>query len=253
MKKLVCICTVFLMGVLCTGCVSETYEEVLKESDSASKTMSEEEKADILSSGFEEIAESMQENLSIIQVFTPEEIEVTPKIAEYDYESACELGEVSQMRGMLPGMGEGTWYSIEIDGVEYFYATYDYFPNKIELFEYAIVSDEYSLANGMSVGMTKSELLERYANMAIEDTEGNTLNGMTGYMGWSNAWYPRSFIGMEEEWNYGEEKNYHWDSQFDYIMIADVEQEPDTLPLSVALMMKDDVVAAITFYYPTAN
>lgn len=36
-------------------------------------------------------------------------------------------------------------------------------------------------------------------------------------------------------------------------MIADIEQEPDALPLSVALMMKDDEVAAITFFYPTAN
>lgn len=253
MKKIAGICMVFLLGVLCTGCVAEVHEETLQESDFASETMSDEEKADILSPGFEEITASTQENVSSIQIFTPEEVEVTPKIAEYDYESACELGEVSQMRGMLPGMGEGTWYTVEIDGVEYFYATYDHFPDKTELFEYAIVSEEYSLANGISVGMTKNELLERYANMAIEDTEGNILNGMTGYMGWSSAWYPRSLTGMDEELDYGEEKYYYWDSQFDYIMIACVEQEQDTLPLSLALMMKDDVVAAITFYYPTAN
>ena len=253
MKKLVCICAVFLMGVLCIGCVSETHEEALKEPGSASKTMSEEEKTDILSSGFEEITESMQEDLSSIQIFTPEEVEVTPIIAEYDYESACELGEVSQMRGMLPGMGEGTWYTIEIGGVKYFYATYDYFPDETELFEYAIVSEEYSLANGISVGMTKSELHKRYPNMQIEDTEGNVINCMADWTRWNNTSYPRSSIGMDEEWDYGGEEYYYWDSQFDYIMIADIEQEPDTLPLSVALMMKDDIVAAITFYYPTAN
>ena len=253
MKKLVGIYTVFLLGVLCTGCVSKVHEEVLMESEPASETMSEEEKTDILSPGIEEIDAPIQENSVSIQSFTPEEVEVTPKIVEYDYESACELGEVSQMRGMLPGMGEGTWYTIEIDGVEYFYATYDYFPDKTELFEYAIVSEEYSLANGMSVGMTKSELLECYPNMWIEDTEGNVINSKADWTWWNNTSYPRSPKGTDEEWDYGGEEYYYWDSQFDYIMIADIEQEPDTLPLSVALMMKDDVVAAITFYYPTAN
>lgn len=36
-------------------------------------------------------------------------------------------------------------------------------------------------------------------------------------------------------------------------MIAEVEQPLDTLPVYVALMMKDDIVSAITFYYPTAG
>lgn len=70
MKKLVCICTVFLMGVLCTGCVSEPYEETTA---------------------------STQESSSSIQTFTLKEVEVIPKVTEYDYESACELGEVSQI------------------------------------------------------------------------------------------------------------------------------------------------------------
>ncbi|MDE5801530.1 MAG: M56 family metallopeptidase [Lachnospiraceae bacterium] len=188
-----------------------------------------------------------------MQVFTLEEMTVTPEIAEYDFESACEKGEVRQMRGMLPGMGEGTWYTIAIDGVEYYYARYDDFPDKTELFEYAIVSGGYSLANGISVGMTKSELLERYPNMRIEDTEGNVIDGIGEWTWWNHTAYPRSLMGMDEEWDYDGAEYYYWDSQFDYIMIADIEQEPDTLPLSVALMMKDDVVAAITFYYPTAN
>ncbi len=76
------------------------------------------------------------------------------------------------------------WYTIEIDGVEYFYATYDYFPNETELFEYAIVSEEYSLANGISVGMTKSELLKRYPNMRIEGTAGNVISSMADWIWW---------------------------------------------------------------------
>ncbi len=250
MKKFVGICTVFLMSFLCIGCASETHDEGLKEPGDASETVSEEE---MLSSRFEEITESTQESASSIQVFTPEEVEVTPKIAEYDYDSACEMGEVLQMRGILPGSGEGIWYTIEIDGVEYFYGTYDYFPDKTELFEYAIVSEEYSMENGISVGMTKSELLECYPNMRIEDTEGNVIDSMADWIWWNNTSYPRSHIGMDEEWNYGGEEYYYWDSQFDYIIIANIEQEPDALPLSAALMMKDDIVRAITFYCPTAN
>lgn len=185
--------------------------------------------------------------------FTIGQVEVTPKIVEYDFESACELGEVMQMRGTFPGLGEGIWYTIEIGGVEYFYAEYDDFPDKTELHEYAIVSGEYSLANGISVGMTKNELLERYPDMRIEDSEGNVINGIGDWTWWNHAAYPRSLRGMDEEWDYGEAEYYYWDSRFDYIMIAEIEQESDTLPISVALMMKDDVAAAITFYYPTAD
>ena len=187
-----------------------------------------------------------------IQVFTIENVAVAPQITEYDYESACEAGEVRELRGILPGLGEGTWYTVSVDGVEYYYGKYDAFPDRTELFEYAIVSDIYSLANGISVGMTKDEVLKRYPNMVITDTAGNILNGMT-HMGWNHTAYPRSPLGMDEELDYEGKEYYYWDSQFDYIMIADIIQEPDTLPLAVALMMKDDAVAAITFYYPTAN
>lgn len=189
-----------------------------------------------------------------MQTFTEEEVKVIPQIEQYDFATAMEKGNLQQqIHGMLPGAGEGVWYTILIDGVEYYYAAYDYFPDRTELFECAIVSGEYLLANGISVGMTKSELLERYPDMWIEDTEGNVLNRMTDWTWWNHTAYPRSMAGMDEELDYGGAEYYYWDSRFDYIMIADIEQDPDTLPLSVALMMKDDVVAAITFYYPTAN
>ena len=63
----------------------------------------------------------------------------------------------------------------------------------------------------------------------------------------------RSPAGMDEELQYADGKEYRWDNQFDYVMIAEIEQPPDTIPVYVALMMKDDIVAAITFYYPTAG
>lgn len=187
-----------------------------------------------------------------IRTFTEEEVKVTPRIEQYDFAVAMERGSLQQIRGVLPGMGEGVWYTVLTDGVEYFYGAYDDLPDKTELYGYAIVSKEYSLANGISVGMTKGELLERYPDMVMSDMEGNILTGVM-HMGWNHTAYPRSRKGMDGELDYGGADYYYWDSQFDYIMIADIECEPDTLPLSVALMMKDDAVAAITFYYPTAN
>lgn len=195
----------------------------------------------------------MQKDSVSIQILTPEDARVIPEIAEYDYESACEKGEVRQMRGMLPGMGEGIWYTITVDGVEYYYGRYDDSTDQTELFGYAIVSGKYALANGISVGMTKSEVIALCPDMAILDTEGNTLNEVVGHMGWNPAAYPHSPVGMDEKREYVDEKDYYWENQFDYIMIANEEQAPDSLPLYVALMMKNDVVSAITFYYPTAG
>lgn len=54
---------------------------------------------------------------------------MVPEIVKYDYESACERGEIHQLRGMLPGMGEGTWYTIIVQGMEYYYAGIDCKPS----------------------------------------------------------------------------------------------------------------------------
>jgi hypothetical protein len=58
---------------------------------------------------------------------------------------------------------------------------------------------------------------------------------------------------MDDEWDYDGE-DYYWENQFDYIMLADIDLgTDDTLPSYVGLLMKDDTVSAITFYYPTAG
>lgn len=208
---------------------------------------------DVPEAGDGNIDISMQESPVRMQVFAPEDVKATPEIVQYDYESARKMGEVSQLHGILPGQDQGTWYTIAIDGVEYYYGRYDFSPDRTELFGYAIVSGEHPLANGISVGMTKSELLERYPDLRIEDTEGNVLKGIGDWRWWNHAAYPRSRKGMDEDWDYGGAEYYYWESQFDYIMIADIEQPLDTPPVSIALMMKDDAVSAITFYYPTAD
>ena len=233
MKKNINIYMAVLIGLLCTGCAPEQREDVPTEPSSVSETV---------------------QNSSVsIQVFESEDVEVTPEIVEYDFESACEKGEKQQIYGTLPGASEGMWYIVTVDGVEYYYGRYDISADKTELFGYAIISGEHSLRNGISVGMTKSEVMELYPAMAMVDMENNTLNSVTGHMGWNAIAYPRSPAGMDEEWQYADGKDYCWDGQFDYAMIAEVEQPPETIPIYVALMMKDDIVSAITFYYPTAG
>lgn len=252
MKKNIDICIVILIGFLCTGCAYENYEEVVTESKSASETKLG-ESTDTLEREDGEIDISAQENSVVIQIFAPEDVEIVPGIAEYDFESACEKGEKQQIYGTLPGASEGIWYIITIDGVEYYYGKYDFSSDRTELFGYAIVSEAHSLANGISVGMTKSEVTELYPAMAMLDMANNTLNGVVGHMGWNSTAYPHSPAGMDEKLQYADGKEYRWDNQFDYVMIAEVEQPLDTIPVYMALMMKDDIVSAITFYYPTAG
>lgn len=197
----------------------------------------------------------------LIQTFTQEETAVVPGIKEYDFTSAKEVGTVQQIHGMLPGLGEGTWYTIAIDGVEYYYGQYDFQEDgDAEFYGYAIFSDKYSLINGLSVGMTTEEVLKKYPYMAITDFDGNELSylnkkSITGYLylGWNGSAYPRSYIGMDENWAYNG-KDYAWSDQFDYIMFAEIDQgTTDTLPVSIGLLVSGNTVSAITFYYPTAN
>ena len=103
----------------------------------------------------------------------------------------------------------------------------------------------------------KSELVEHEEKESVDevmDFEGNYLNGdVAACMGWNNGAYPRSYIDMDDEWDYTGE-DYYWENQFDYIMIADINiGNYNTLPLYVGLLMKDDMVSAITFYNPTAG
>lgn len=89
--------------------------------------------------------------------------------------------------------------------------------------------------------------------MTMLDMVGNTLNRVSGHMGWNSTAYPRSPVGMDEKLQYADGKEYRWEDQFDYVMIADIKQPLGGLPVYVALIMKDDIVSAITFYDPTAG
>lgn len=190
-----------------------------------------------------------------LQVFEQAEVEVIPEVTEYDFTDASAIGNVQELKGMLPGTGEGTWYTVVIEGIEYYYGQYDNEEEKEPLlYGYSVVGDNYSLANGITVGLTKEEILEKYPDMASMDFEGYYLDGVrTPKLTWSGSAYPRSYMGMDSDFDYYGE-DYRWENQFDYVIIADINLgTDDTLPMCVGLLMKGDIVSAITFYYPTAN
>lgn len=66
-----------------------------------------------------------EQELTRIQTFYKEDVAVVPKIKKYEFATAKRTGVTEQMRGILPGTGEGVWYSVLIDGVEYYYGKYD--------------------------------------------------------------------------------------------------------------------------------
>lgn len=187
-----------------------------------------------------------------IQRFPQEDVMVIPEIPQYTYEEASALGTVAEYRDILPGAAEGSWYVTEIDGIEYYYGKYDgqeEMQPQLMGAGYAIVGDNYALANGLKVGMTEEEVLQRFPNMAVRDFEGNDIyQKVKGCAGWNMSHYPES-----EEWLEGGQ-NYRWTDQFDYIMIGDIDLgTEDTLPIHVGLFVKDKVIKAITFDCPTAG
>ena len=237
------IIAMFFMGVLCVGCGTDSAGEGEQLPAATPASVSGEE------TDIEDLAEATVK----IHVFTQEDMVVIPEIKEYDFAAAQEAGTMKKLQGMLPGATEGTWYIIETNGIEYYYGKYDT-SEEITLFGYSIISNQYSLANGITVGMKQEEILAEYPDMAVMDFEGDYLQKkVTGHQGWNNVAYPRSYIDMDDEWDYNGE-DYYWEDQFDYIMIADIDLGTyDTLPLYVGLLVKDDMVSAITYKYPTAG
>lgn len=190
----------------------------------------------------------------LIQKITKEEAAVSPEITQYSLEEAMSLGETVTLKGGLPGTGEGTWYIVTIDGVEHFYAQYD-FAEKADYYGYAIISEAYELGCGIKVGTTKEEVLTKYPYARMEDFEGNCLSDSLAPEAncWNGAAYPRSAQGKDPNFEYNG-KDYRWWNQFDYVMMLDIDLGTyDTLPIYLGLFMKDEKVKAISFYYPTAN
>ncbi len=243
----------FLVGVWCVGCSGETGH--VNENDSGSNGINNEKDADATTETSTGNADGNENEPAMIQTFTESDVAVIPVIEIYDFMTAKDMGSIQQIQGMLPGTSEGVWYIVSIDGVEYYYGKYDQKDSEeADYFGYAIFSSSYSLQNGISVGMTVEEVLEKYPDMAVMNFDGSYLDKeVIGHQGWNPTAYPCSYVGMDEDWDYAG-KDYEWSDQFDCIMIADIDLgAEDTLPLYLALMVKDNAVAAITFYCPTVG
>lgn len=254
MKKVFKMLTIlFLVGVWCVGCSGEARH--VNENDSESNGINNEGAADATNETNMGNADRNENKPAMIQTFAANDVAVIPVIEIYDFMAAKDMGSMQHIRGMLPGTGEGVWYIVSIDGVEYYYGKYDQQDSEeADYLGYAIFSSNYSLQNGISVGMTMDEVLEKYPDMAVMNFDGSYLEKeVTGHQGWNPTAYPHSYVGMDEDWDYAG-KDYEWSNQFDCIMIADIDLgAEDTLPLYLALMVKDHAVAAITFYCPTAG
>ena len=190
----------------------------------------------------------------LIRQITKEEAAVSPEITQYSLEEAMSLGETVTLKGGLPGTGEGTWYIVTIDGVEHFYAKYD-FEEKVDYYGYAIISEAYELGCGIKVGTTKEDVLTKYPYARMEDFEGNCLSDSLApeFVCWNGVAYPRSAQGTDPDFEY-QGTDYYWWNQFDYVMMLDIDLGTyDTLPIYLGLLMKEEKVRAITFYYPTAG
>ena len=190
-----------------------------------------------------------------VHIFEPEEVAVVPELIEYNFEDTAQTGEAEKLAGDLPGAAMGTWYTVTIDGVEYYYANYDDRPEEYQLLGWAIVDDTYELSNGLKTGMKEEEVLARYPDMAVIDFENNPIyQDVTAFMGWNGTAYPRSYAGRDSDWDYEGKGYYSWTDQFDYIMAADIAlHDPEQIPKYLGLLVKDHIVVAITFYYPTAG
>lgn len=191
-----------------------------------------------------------------IQVFLPEEVAVVPEVVFYDFEDVNESEIYHEIFGTQPGATYGTWYTVRKNGVEYYYALDEgtlIFTGCIDFYGYSIIDESHTLANGLSIGMTVEEILDLYPNMAIVNFENEFISRkVQGFYGWNDTAYPRSPIDFDPDYEYSDQ-TYRWTNQFDYIMVADIQRPTDTLPVHLGLLIKDDRITAITFYYPTAG
>lgn len=162
---------------------------------------------------------------------SPSKSVVIPEIEMLTFEEASAQGEVREYADTLPGSDEGVWYLVTAGGVEYIYGKYNFDKEEnYELFSWALRDDSHQLANGLRVGMTEEEALEVCPALISIDFEG------TGWPAWNGTAYPGN-----------------WTEEFDDILIANIENYEEELPVFLALMLKSGKIAAITQYEPTAG
>lgn len=180
---------------------------------------------------------------SMIETIPADEITFVPDWKALTYDEALDVGgEVTDVtEGTFAGSG-AVWYTVRAEGTEYFFREVTA-PGETPALSrtaenYAVVGSEYALKCGIKVGTAVEEVLRMYPDMAetdLSDGESSWLDKYACYGFHEGAGYPNG-----------------WKGQFDSALLANVEYGEE-LPLYLALMIKEDKVAAITFYYPTAN
>lgn len=159
-------------------------------------------------------------------------------VPEMTLEDAMEVGNIvlqldttleeEGLGGHLPGLGEGTWYGINVDGIYYIYGYYREI-DRADFFTYIITDEKYELGNGLKVGLERGEALTLCPELLDVEL---TLDDLY----WNGICYPAC-----------------WIDQFDYALVVDLENNMDDLPVFLALFMKEEKVVAISPYYPTAG
>ncbi len=136
--------------------------------------------------------------------------------------------EEEGLGGLLPGLGEGTWYGIDVDGISYIYGYYSEI-DRADFFTYIITDGKYELGNGLKVGLSKEDALGLCPELLEVELTPEDIY-------WNGICYPAC-----------------WTEAFDYALVVDLENHLDDLPVYLALFMKDEKVVGISPYYPTAG
>lgn len=185
-------------------------------------------------------------------VFAKNEVTVTNPVPDYyTLDTLLEFGTVRTVKGILPGAAPGTWYIGENRGVVYYFGCPEgQSIEQAKLYSYAIFSEEYPLANGIRVGMSKEEILNLYPDMAVVEIDGESYpKDPARSLTFDSTAYPHSYSGDDENLNYQGKEYWHWHYQFDSCLLAEIDAETlQGRAMALALMMRNDKVEAITFY-----
>ncbi len=191
-------------------------------------------------------------NLTSTHVFERNEVTLTKPVPDYyTLDALMKIGTIRTIQGILPGASPGTWYIAENRGIVYYFGCPEgKSTENAELYSYAVFDEEYPLANGIKVGMSKEEILARYPNMAIAKINGESYEENQAWdLGFDGNCYPHSHSGDDAYLNYQGKEYWHWQDQFDYCLLAEIDGETrQGRAMALALMMREDKVEAITFY-----
>lgn len=133
----------------------------------------------------------------------------------------------------------GQFFTIALDGIQYFFLGEDAPENNARAWNIAITTPDYPLSGGAKVGMTAAELLAQHP--ALAKTELTQYDPVftakySSHFAFRDDQFPESFL-----------------AEYDYAYTAYLDKGREGLPVCIAFLIKDNTVAAITVYMPTAN